>query len=151
MSRFRRRRPLLLTLAFIASLLLSLLPTLGRLQQAFAAADAGGNLLAICTTRGLEFQVAGFVVDAAWAADRTSAEALASDPSGKRGGHAPQGDDCAYCPLLAALDLPVSPVSGLRAVPLRQTVLSLQAAPRISVQRFAGLGARGPPRIRPAG
>ncbi len=138
MSPLRRQRPLLLSLAFAASLLLSLLPTVGRLHQALNPDPLAAGWNAMCTLRGLAMvqvrlpqTVEG--VDAA---------------SGERGDADPSAGECPYCPLLTAIAL----VGGLM---LARLWLRLpEAAPAQCLgphghhRYLRGLGPRGPPQTR---
>ena len=104
MMPLRRPHRVLLALAFTASLLLSLVPTIGRLHRAL---DADGALLdarAFCTTEGLAYRSADAVRDALSAITDPK-------PQPRRGDPAPDGDDCAYCPLLATTGLPTMVVA----------------------------------------
>ncbi len=141
MSPLRRQRPLLLSLAFAASLLLSLLPTVGRLQQALDPDPLASGWNAMCTMRGL-------VVLPAPLQDLFAAVDAAAGERGdrSRGGHA--GDDCPYCPLLTAVVL----LAGLLLawlLPRLQNVSFAQRRGSHSLDRYLlGLGPRGPPQTR---
>ncbi len=142
MSPLRRQRPLLLSLAFAASLLLSLLPTIGRLHQASTPDPLASGWNAMCTMRGLVVLPAPLQdlfagVDAAAARER-------ADRS--RGEHA--GDDCPYCPLLTAVVL----LAGILLAWLLPSLHDASFAQRRdshSLERhLLGLGPRGPPQTR---
>lgn len=142
MSPLRRQRPLLLSLAFAASLLLALLPTIGRLQQVLDPDPLASGWNAMCTMRGL-------VVLPAPLQDLFAAvDAAAMGERGDRSRGDQTGDDCPYCPLLTAVVL----LAGI----LRAWLL-----PRLHDAGFArrrnshnldwsllGLGPRGPPQAR---
>jgi hypothetical protein len=110
-------------LALLAMLLLASLPTAGRLL-ASARADAG--LFGLCTSSGLKWVPVG---------DHAGAPAAAHD------------DDCAYCPLLHALDPPVVSAAW-RPPPATPTAFVVESTSQRSPDApRSGLGARGPPRI----
>lgn len=138
MSPLRRPRRVLLALAFTASLLLSLLPTIGRLQRAL---DADGALLdarAFCTAQGLAYRSADAVRDAL--------SAIADPkPQPRRGDPAPDGDECAYCPLLATTGLPAVASPLLPPLPPMATVFAPQDSRRAVDRHPIGQGPRGPP------
>jgi hypothetical protein len=111
-------------LALLAMLLLAALPTAGR----FAASLQGETGWAgLCTSAGLKrVQVGG---DHAGAPTTT------------------HGDDCAYCPLLSALDAPVA-VPMLLSPPASHPAFAAGPAAQRPVETpLSGLGARGPPRV----
>lgn len=119
-------------LAFVAVLLLALLPTVGRIAQARAPGhDVSPAWAELCTVQGLRTVLL--------AAPAQQSPAPAPDP------HA--GADCDYCPLLAAA---VSPVVGSISVPPPALPPALCTSPA-SVARTqphpCGLGSRGPPAI----
>src|SRR5690606_37836393 len=88
-------------LAFVAVLLLALLPTVGRIGQAQAPGhDVSPTWAELCTVQGLR------TVLLPASPHQSPAPAPAPDP------HA--GADCDYCPLLAAT---VAPVIGALSVP----------------------------------
>lgn len=110
-------------LALLAMLLLASLPTAGRLL-ASARADAG--LFGLCTSSGLKWVPVG---------NHAGAPAAAHD------------DDCAYCPLLSALDAPQ--VAPLRLIsPAPQSAFAFESpSSRKKDAPWSGLGARGPPQV----
>ena len=114
-------------LALAAILLMAALPTVGRLLESRAPAmhDAA---MAICTTDGLVMKAHGLLHDDG------------RMPLGKT-----MGEDCAYCPLLAAM-VPLV-LAALLLLPLRAAMrlLPLRAAPMRDARLAHGLGARGPP------
>ena len=113
-------------LAFVAALLLALLPTVGRIAQARAAGhDAAPAWVELCTVQGLRTVLLP--------------ASPAPDP------HA--GVDCEYCPLLAAA---VAPVVGALSVPppALPPALCTSPAPVTRTQPHpCGLGSRGPPLV----
>ncbi len=123
-----------LGLALMAMMLLSLLPTIGRLAQSQApvhAAHAGIAEVALCTVQGLK-QVA---------LSLASATSLSQpDAPPPRPAH-----DCDYCPLLAGL-VALAVVALLfwpQALPAPAT--HFRDARRIATRHPSGLGSRGPP------
>ncbi|MFZ5638388.1 MAG: DUF2946 family protein [Pseudomonadota bacterium] len=127
--------------AFLAILLLSLLPTAGRLREAFAPGTQVAAL-AMCTAQGLAYRPIS-AIDGLRVADP-----LAPD---ERREPATQGDgDCAYCPLLASLDLP-APTAACPPPILPVVARSRSSASRAGTDARIGLGPRGPPRMHPAG
>ncbi len=146
MTALRRPHRWLSALALAASLLLSLLPTAGRLQQAFVqqafAQEARDDLsLAMCTVRGLEYLPA------------SRADVLPADPRAPLGDPAPvrHGDDCAYCPLLTSLDLPALPAMAHRAPVSSSDDLRSTSDRGVAAAHRMGLGPRGPPTMVFAG
>lgn len=141
MSPLRRQRPLLLSLAFAASLLLSLLPTIGRLHQASTPDPLSSAWNAMCTMRGLAVLPAP-LQDLFAGTDAAAGER--GDRS--RGDHA--GDDCPYCPLLTAVVL----LAGLLLawlLPRSHDASFAQRRDLHSLGRYLlGLGPRGPPQTR---
>ncbi len=118
-------------LALLAILLMALLPTLGRLAQSSARADAMPDM-AMCTAAG-----------------------MAQMPMALFDHHAPAPDagqpgnllhpDCDYCPLLASLVLTLLAI----ALALLRTAVIAESPLRrpTHLARFhpCGLGSRGPP------
>lgn len=141
MTALRRPHRWLSTLALAASLLLSLLPTVGRLQQTFAQAAQSDVALAMCTVRGLEYVPA------------SRADVLSADPRAPQGDPAPadHGDDCAYCPLLASLDLPAPPPMAHPSAMSSTDDLRSLSDRGVSAAYRMGLGPRGPPSMVFAG
>lgn len=141
MMPLRRPHRVLLALAFTASLLLSLVPTIGRLHRAL---DADGALLdahAFCTTQGLAYRSADTVGDAfAGIAD--------PKPQPRRGDPAPDGDDCAYCPLLATTGLPAMVVSLPPRLPPLAVSFASRPQPALRDRHLLGWAPRGPPMRR---
>lgn len=135
MSPLRRPRPLLWSLAFMASLLLALLPAAGRLHRAFDAEASAPAMQAFCSAQGLVLRSP--VVDPA-AVDP-------AHPPGERSPAPATGDDCAYCPLLATTGLPalVSPV--LPPLPPMAVVFPPRDSRRTGDRHPIGQGPRGPP------
>lgn len=109
-------------LALVAMLLLASLPTAGRLV---ASAQAEPGWAALCTSRGMQWVRPG---------DHGS-PAVAHD-----------GDDCAYCPLLHALDPPLVPMAWLPPAATSTAFVIESTAQRSPDAPRSGLGARGPPR-----
>ncbi len=129
-------------LALLAAVLLSTLPTLGRLQQALHMAGAAARTEALCTVRGLEH------VSLPDAVGLSPAEAGQGEVDGDDDGPARHAsDDCTYCPLLSGLLLPSLALSGLPWLPTasdRAWPLPASAPFTISIP---GLGSRGPPAL----
>ena len=121
-------------LALVAMLLLSTLPTWGRLTAGPGAAD--GVWAQICTMAGLKLVklVPG---------DADPLDPPPAPPAGDDG--AMPGPDCAYCPLLAAVAvLLLSIAFALPPHAIRRPAEVRRTAP----WRFrhpSGLGSRGPP------
>lgn len=138
MIRFRSRawqRPLA-RLALVAMLLLATLPTFGRLLGAraeTAPAPASPAWTALCTVAGLRT----VALPASWG------HGAHGDPAPTPAGHA--GDECAYCPLLAAVALVVA--GGLTGAlqRQRQTLCTWKSAQSRRALHPCGLGSRGPP------
>ena len=126
----RRRHRLLLSLAFAGSLLLALVPSLGRLHQAFAQDPLASQLGQFCTSDGL-----------------VARAELSRWLAGDAGAPAPRvpADDCDYCPLLVASALPLAglPVAPLQPLPQART--PLRAQPRLPQRHLIGWAPRGPP------
>ena len=117
--------------ALVAAMLLSLLPTIGRIAQAQAPVHAGIAEVALCTVQGLK-QVALPLA--------TSASLQQPDAPAPRPAH-----DCDYCPLLAGL-VALAVVTLLlwpQALPAPAT--HFRDARRIATRHPSGLGSRGPP------
>ncbi len=120
-----------LSLALAAGLLLTLLPTLGRLQRALNPDPLASGWTALCTMGGLA-TLPSDLADAATGTDR-----------GNRG---QAGDDCPYCPLLASVSL----LGGLLLAWLLPRLPAVAVRPSPATARIAawhpcGLGSRGPP------
>ncbi len=115
-------------LALCAMLLLACLPTLGRLAGTSSGDGSAGSVwAALCTMTGLKY-----------------VEVPASDPSPQP--HKPiHGEDCAYCPLLAALA--VFAMWLAMAWPQRRANSRVAELPAPLFDRChpCGLGSRGPP------
>jgi hypothetical protein len=135
MRSFRRPHRWLSALALAASLLLSLLPAAGRLQQAFAWEAQDDTVLAMCTVRGLEYLPASRV------------DGLSADQSAPQGdpGSASHRDDCAYCPLLSALDVPAPPAMANPVPASSSDDLRSPSDRGVFAAHRMGLGPRGPP------
>ena len=114
-------------LALAAILLMAALPTVGRLLES-RAPTIHHAAMAMCTTDGLVMQAHDLL------------HGDAQMPTGTT-----MGEDCAYCPLLAAM-LPLV-LAALLLLPLRAAMrlLPLRAAPMRDARLAHGLGARGPP------
>lgn len=141
MRSFRRPHRWLSALALAASLLLSLLPAAGRLQQAFAQEAQSDVALAMCTARGMEYLPASHV-------DALSADQPTPQGDPEPAGH---GDDCAYCPLLASLDLPAPSAMADAASVSSSDDLRSPSDRGVSAVHPVGLGPRGPPAMVLAG
>jgi hypothetical protein len=123
-------------LAFVAILLLALVPTLGRIAQAGTAGSAAPSWTAMCTARGLE----PVLLPSGTLAPATHGTGEA--PS------MPHGGDCDYCPLLAAaIPLPVSPGSVPPAVAPSPTLSTSRPSIAHAKPHPCGLGSRGPPSV----
>lgn len=136
------RRPMA-RLAVLAILLLALVPTLGRLAEARAAAGATPAWAALCTVRGLE-RVA--LPSAAPGASRLATPA-GRGPAGDAPGapHGTASGDCDYCPLLATvLPAAVAPVQVPPATP-QPALCTSRPSPSRDAPHPCGLGSRGPP------
>ena len=141
MSPLRRQRPLLLSLAFAASLLLALLPTVGRLQQALDPDPLASGWNAMCTMRGL-------VVLPAPLQDLFAAVDAAAGERGDRSRGDQTGDDCPYCPLLTAVVL-LAGILLAWLLPRLHDASFPQHRGSHSLDRYLlGLGPRGPPQTR---
>lgn len=142
MTRFRRPQPWTASLALAASLMLSLLPAVGRLHARFAADPAAEISPAICTVGGLAYR-----------------PVVSSDP--QRAGESPAredgrepaapDDDCVYCLLATAMHPPSAPQGAALLPPLPQTVPEGTRIIEVSSRRLTGLGPRGPPDASRAG
>ncbi|NOT86748.1 MAG: DUF2946 family protein [Lysobacter sp.] len=141
MSPLRRQRPLLLSLAFAASLLLSLLPTIGRLHQALNPDPMASAWNAMCTMRGL------VVLPAPLQGLFAGTDAAAEDRGDRsRGEHA--GDDCPYCPLLAAVVLLAGMLLAWLSPRLHDAAFAQRRGSHSLDRYLLGLGPRGPPQAR---
>lgn len=137
MMPLRRPRPLLWSLAFTASLLLSLLPTIGRLHRALDADGAVPDVRAFCTTEGLAYRPADAVRDALSGSADPQPQPQRGDPA--------HGDDCAYCPLLAAASLPAAIVSLPPPLPPLAATFAPRPQPSLRERHLLGWAPRGPP------
>jgi hypothetical protein len=122
-----------LALALTAGLLLTLLPTLGRLQRALNPDPLAAGWAALCTMGGLA---------------TLPSDAFGATGNGDRGNRGQAGDDCPYCPLLATISL----LGGLLLAWLLPCLFALGLRPPVRVLVRAtwhpcGLGSRGPPLI----
>jgi hypothetical protein len=139
---FRRRtfRGPMARLALVAVLLLSLVPTLGRLAQARAAGvDAAPSWAALCTARGLQPVL---LAVSAHGAAHGDVEVPAPTPHGAAGG------DCDYCPLLATtLPVAVAPLSVPPAAAPAPALCTSRTSPARGRAHPCGLGSRGPPNV----
>lgn len=121
-------------LAFVAVLLLALLPTVGRIAQARDAGHGPAPTWAeLCTVQGLR------MVLLPAPPHQSPAPAPTPDP------HA--GADCEYCPLLAVA---VAPVVGALSVPppaLPPVLCTSPASVARTQPHPCGLGSRGPPLV----
>lgn len=123
-----------LSLALVAGLLLTLLPTFGRLQRALDPDPLAAGWTALCTMGGL----------ATLPSDLLGKQGAAGD-SRNRG---QAGDDCPYCPLLGTIGL----LGGVLLAWLlpRLPATRLRAPARVARPRAwhpCGLGSRGPPQL----
>ncbi len=130
-------------LALLAILLLALVPTLGRMAQARAAADgATPAWAALCTVRGLERVALPAANDASRGHARALQLAGGDAPASPRG---TDDGDCDYCPLLAAaMPVAIAPVQVPPAAPLPALCAS-RPSPSRDAPHPCGLGSRGPP------
>ena len=129
-------------LALLAILLLALVPTLGRLAQASAAAgDAAPSWAAMCTARGLEsIRLPSTTQVAAHDAVLATGEKAPAAPHGSAG-------DCDYCPLLAAT-IPVAVAThSVPPAALPPALCTSRTLPARAQPHPCGLGSRGPPAI----
>mgnify|MGYP001604165082 CR=1 FL=1 len=110
-------------LAMLAMLLLASLPTAGRLV---ASTQAEPGWTALCTSNGMQWVRPG----------GHGSPAVGHD-----------GADCAYCPLLPALDPPFVPIALLLPPATKTAFVVESMAQRSPDAPRSGLGARGPPRI----
>lgn len=126
----RRRYRLLLSLAFAGSLLLALVPGLGRLHQGLAQDPLASQLGQFCSADGL----VGRADLARWLASG------AGQPAPRH-----PGDDCDYCPLLVSPALPVAslPVPPAQALPA--AAFPQRAQPLLPQRHLIGWAPRGPP------
>lgn len=146
MSPLRRQRPLLLSLAFAASLLLSLLPTVGRLQQALDPDPLASGWNAMCTMRGLVVLPAP-LQDLFAAVDVAAGDAAAGE-RGDRSRGDKTGDDCPYCPLLTAVVLLAGILLAWLLPRLHDASFAQRRGSRSLDRYLLGLGPRGPPQTR---
>ena len=143
-------------LAFVAALLLAVVPTLGRLAKSAPA----GEWMEMCTTlgaarvwvpmqdgqpvlRAADDVHAGHAVHAAF----SGASAPTHDQHQERGdagGHGAHGEDCPYCPLLGSLLLFALCWALLPAPHRRWAGVARDVAPA-RFRHPIGLGSRGPP------
>lgn len=135
MPPLRRHRPLLLSLAFVASLLLSLLPTAGRLYQAFDPDPLASGWRAFCTAQGLALRPVDLLATLA---------GQNSDDS-ERGGSGHAGDDCPYCPVLASAGMPAIPALAALPPAAHDAAVAARPQPRLADRHRIGCEPRGPP------
>lgn len=116
---------LFLHLALLATTLLAVVPTAGRLL----GGDGAGNWVALCTATGLT------LVDL---------DALDAAKPGSEPGRSHSAEDCAYCPL-GASQLPIAALRwpGLTDAPGRRPLPVERTDPGHVYP--LGLGSRGPP------
>lgn len=111
-------------LALLATLLLATVPSLARLSTAFTA-SANAPLAAMAAMPGMHH------------------------PGGKMPAHPMPGgtehEDCAYCPLLHALIVPVLALLALLAQVAPAVMPRRLRSARIDAPHPCGLGSRGPP------
>jgi hypothetical protein len=141
MRRRHLHRPIA-SLALVAMLLLSILPTLGRLAgEGTAPAVHAGTVLADALGSGPASMVHMSHLAHATHAAHGRPSAPAAPPS--HDGHG--SHDCPYCPLLAGLAFsPVPP--GMPSSPgAARTVAWFRTADLPIVLRTSSLGSRGPP------
>jgi hypothetical protein len=135
--RSRRFNRQMARLAFVAVLLLSLVPTLGRLAQAGTAGSAAPSWAAMCTARGLESVL---LLPGAHAATTHGTGEAPAMPHG--------GGDCDYCPLLAAaIPVAVAPLSVPPAVAPSPALCTPRPSIAHAEPHPCGLGSRGPPSV----
>lgn len=129
----RRCHRLLLSLAFAGSLLLALVPSLGRLHQAFAQDPLAAQLGQLCSAEGL--------------VARADLSRWVSVPAGNAGEPAPRhpGDDCDYCPLLVAPALPVATLAMPLQLRFPPTAFPAPILPALPQRHLMGWAPRGPP------
>ena len=123
-----------LALALAAAMLLSLLPTVGRLAQAAAPTHEphdGIAAVALCTVQGLR----RIALPPALAQKPPRPEAPAPHPA----------QDCDYCPLLAGLVALAIVALALWPPALPVPLERFRDAHRIAAHHPSGLGSRGPP------
>lgn len=121
MASIRRPRSWLLTLAFFASVSLSLLPTLGRLSRIAQPDDAVASQ-AFCTSRGLAWRSVEIAAIGAASADAVFDDLVDGAKSDRDAGDGPNGgrdgdDDCGYCTLTATTVLPALHASVSASAP----------------------------------
>ena len=146
MRPFRNRHSRWLGLALVASLLLSAVPTMVRLHRAFDSAQSPTQAHALCTSTGLAFRPSE--LDAR--PSGPGSIALVADAPADSGGdddHQELGEDCAYCPLLASVDLPAWPIGGLSLRPAQTETHAHHAHARIPARHLIGWTPRGPPSV----
>ncbi|MCJ0825212.1 DUF2946 family protein [Luteimonas sp. 50] len=123
-------------LALVAMLLLATLPTLGRLQGAradSAGAAAQSAWAAMCTTAGLR---------------DVAPPAIGQPVAGNDGGTPTppgHGEDCAYCPLLAAVVAALALVAFFLPQRLPPCLCTWHRPAVRTTLHPCGLGSRGPP------
>lgn len=128
-------------LALVATLLLVLLPTLGRLAaHAPDAPQPGWN--AMCTAAGLELVASKTAARPAGPAIRSESQGHAHDSPAP---HRHDDADCDYCPLLASLLAAASCALLLLSQTLRTAVSGLRLVFHRAAFHPCGLGSRGPP------
>jgi hypothetical protein len=133
----RRRHRLLLWLAFAGSLLLALVPSVGRLHQALAQQDP------------LAAQLGQFFCSADGLVARPDVSAWLAGASGKPAPALPAGGDCDYCPLLVAPALPVVTLSMPPAPRFPAATFPAPAQPALAQRHLIGWAPRGPPAMIP--
>jgi len=131
--RFRSRRRLPAALALVATLLLALVPTLGRV-----AGDGVPTRIAFSASASAEPASAGPGHAIA------PGGAHGTDPSPAP--HRDHGGDCAYCPLLGSL---LAPALATVPAPLPhgEHACPTGEAPAARDRHPCGLGSRGPPAL----
>lgn len=147
---FRRRMQ---RLALVAMLLLSCLPTLGRLAGTpavpGASAAAGGVWAQICTIAGLKLVKIAPGDAAPLAFDRTALDQHASGelgaPPPAHGDGMSPGQDCGYCPLLASLLAVLLWAMLALPQPVHRARNRACPVPCWKFRHPSGLGSRGPP------
>ncbi len=120
-------------LALVAMLLLSALPTLGRLSAGPGASD--GMWAQICTMAGLK------LVKLA----PGDANPLDPPPAPAGDGGAMPGPDCAYCPLLAAVVVLLLAIAFASPARARGIPAEVRRRAPWKFRHPNGLGSRGPP------
>lgn len=128
-------------LALLAILLLALVPTLGRLAQASAAAgEAAPSWAAMCTARGLES------IRLPVAAHDPTYDAVPATGGAPAAPHGAAGD-CDYCPLLAAAIPATVATHSIPPAALPPALCTFRALAARAQPHPCGLGSRGPPAL----